>query len=158
MSTAIIFRSKHGTTEKVVNYVASKLSDPNVEIINLKEHAHPKIDSFDTLLIGGSIHFGGLQKHLIKFCAHNKNKLLGKRIGLFLCCMYNGERAQKQFEEVYPEVLRKHSTSNGLLGGEFLFEKMNFLEKKIVQKVVGISKSQSKIDYKAIDEFTNGFN
>jgi len=78
---------------------------------------------------------------------------MNKKLGLFLCCMEEGEKANEQFENAYPENLRKHATATGLFGGEFTFEKMNFLEKSIIKKISKISESVSKINEKAINEF-----
>ena len=59
-----------------------------------------------------------------------------KRLGLYLCCMEEGETAQKQFNEAYPVELRDHATALGLFGGAFNFEKMNAFERMIIKKVV----------------------
>ena len=94
-----------------------------------------------------------LQLEAIDCLNNNMNVLIIKKIGLFLCCMYEGEKRVEQFNNSFPEKLRSHSSANGLFCGEFVFEKMNFLEKAIVKKVSGYSSTVSKIDVKAIDEF-----
>jgi len=61
------------------------------------------------------------------------------------------QKAQKQFEMVFPEILRTHAQSKQLTGGEFRFDKMNFIERAIVKKVAGISESISNINFDAIE-------
>ena len=68
------------------------------------------------------------------------------------------EKAQEQFDNNYSEILRKHSTANGILGGEFLFEKMNFIEKYLIQKISGVKTTISKIKTNEINRFIKKIN
>lgn len=81
-----------------------------------------------------------------------------KHLGLFLCCMFEGEKAEQQFEATYPKELREHSSANGLFGGEFMISKMNFLERQIVKKVAGVTSDVSKINVEEIERFANKYN
>lgn len=60
--------------------------------------------------------------------------------------MFEGDKAAKQFETSFPIELREISISNGLFGGEFIFAKMNLLERTIVKKVSGVNNDVSKLD------------
>ncbi len=144
--------SKHGTTEKVARRIAEKQPDTPVELINLRENKNPDIEDFDTVIIGGSIHAGTIQKRVTNFCKNNIELLLKKRTGLFLCCMMK-EKGDEQFKAVFPGQLRNHAVANTCVGGEFLFEKMNFLERAIVKKAAQTEKSVSKLDETAIADF-----
>ena len=115
-----------------------------VDVINIKKEKHVDLAPYDRVIIGGSIHAGMLQKRVRKFCEDNSVELLKKQIGLFQCCMHENE-AEAQFRANYPEILRKHSSSNKIMGGEFRIERMNFLEKTMVKKIAGVEESQSKI-------------
>ncbi|SHI45248.1 Flavodoxin domain-containing protein [Desulfosporosinus lacus DSM 15449] len=81
-----------------------------------------------------------------------------KRLGLFLCCMFEGEKAAQQFETTYPKELREHSKANGLFGGEFMVSKMNFIERQIVKKVAGATSDVSKINVEEIERFAKKLN
>jgi menaquinone-dependent protoporphyrinogen oxidase len=81
-----------------------------------------------------------------------------KWVGLFLCCMKEGEIAIEQFNNAFPVELRKNSVALGLFGGEFLFSKMNYIEKQIVKKVTGVSSEQSNLDVEAIKLFASKVN
>mgnify|MGYP006308044875 FL=1 len=65
------------------------------------------------------------------------------------------QKAQEQFEMVFPEILRVHAQSKQLTGGEFRFDKMNFMERAIVKKVAGISDSINRINHNAIENLVN---
>ena len=111
------------------------------------------IDTYDTVIIGGSIHAGMLQRSVKKFCNDHTKILLRKKVGLFLCCMEEGEKAEKQFNDNYPQILRDHASAKGTFGGEFIFEKMNIIAKSIVKKVANIGHSVSKISEESIKQF-----
>lgn len=64
----------------------------------------------------------------------------------------NEPEFENEFNNAFPELLRKHAISSKCVGGEFLFEKMNFIEKLIVKKVSGIRKNVSKLDESKIAE------
>ncbi|MFZ5649750.1 MAG: flavodoxin domain-containing protein [Bacillota bacterium] len=156
MKTAIVFSSTHGTAEKASQLLKENLGG-DVEIIDLGRHPKQNIEEFDTVIIGGSIHAGTIQPKVKQFIERNKNVLSAKKIGLFLCCMFEGEVAQKQFETAYPDDLRNASVANGLFGGEFIFNKMNFLEKLIVKRASGVKSDVSNIDVNAIKKFAHDF-
>lgn len=152
MKTAIIYSSRHGTTEKIARLIANKLPEVDITIIDLRTIPEPSIDEFDRIIIGGSIHMGKIQTRIKKFIDQNIEILFQKQIGLFICGM-NEDKLQEEFELAYQKRLRDHSVANGIFGGELLFERMNLLEKFIVKTVAHQHKSVSKIDFPAIDDF-----
>jgi menaquinone-dependent protoporphyrinogen oxidase len=145
MKTAIIYASSHGTSEKVAKEIQSGLGADRASLINLKETKAVDLSLFDTLIIGGSIHAGQMQGVVKTFCKKNMVDLLQKRVGLFMVGM-NEPEFENEFNNAFPELLRRHAVSSKCVGGEFLFEKMNFFEKLIVKKVSGITDNVSKID------------
>ena len=152
MKTLIIYMSSHGTTEKAVSKISYILGYNNHVIVNLKNETPPPLDKFDTVIIGGSVHGGTVQKKITKYCNDNISELLTKRLGLFMCYM-NEEKKFEEFEDSYPEILREHAIAKGYFGGEFKLEKMNFIEKLVVRKVSGVEESISNLNYQAINQF-----
>ncbi len=157
MSTLIVYMSRHSTTEKVVEMIKRGLIDSEIEVVNLRKSKTPDLNKFDKIIIGGSIHAGTIQKRISKFCITDSDILLKKKLGLFICHM-EIEKAKDEFDSNYPEVLRNHASANGLLGGEFLFEKMNYFEKLIIRKVSKVNSSVSKLKSEAITEFISKMN
>lgn len=157
MSTLIIYESKHGCTEKCANMLKDQLNE-DTTLINLKKHKNPELSSVDNIVIGGSIHAGNVQKRVKSFCQKNLELLKEKKIGLFLCCMEDGEKAQQQFKNAFPHELIAHAAATGLFGGEFIFERMNFLERHIIKKIAKIDKNISKISEEAIQQFAHSMN
>ncbi len=157
IKTGIIYISKHGTTEKVAKIIADKLDSGETELINISKVQIKDIETFDRIIIGGSIHMGSVHNKTKKLCALNKSILLAKTLGLFLCCMEQGEKSVEQFENAFSEDLRKHASSTALLGYEYNLDKMNFFERFLVKKITGSKKSISEIDHDAIVQFVNEF-
>ena len=149
MKTAVIYASSHGTTEKVATQIANEL--PNTDIINLKKQSKIDLDMYTHIVIGGSIHAGKIQNEVKTFCQNNMIKLLEKHIGLFICAM-NEPDYDTELKNAFPELLMNHAKTKKVVGGEFLLEKMNFIEKFLVKKIAGVTESQSKINNEKIHE------
>src|SRR5687768_197473 len=148
----IIYMSRHGTTAKVAAELKEKLGPEKTTLVDLEKDNVPSLREFNTVIIGGSVHAGTIQQELMTFCIKNKTELLQKRLGLFMCFM-NNDLQELEFEDSFPIDLRKHAIAKGMVGGEFLFEKMNALEKDAVQKVKGIDQSVYRLDNNAIRKF-----
>lgn len=153
MKTLIAYSTTHGCTEKTANELAGFLGG-QTSVLNLKKNRIDNLNDFDRVIIGGSIHAGQIQKRVKDFCNKNLEILKIKELGLFICCMEEGETAQKQLMEAFPEELHKVAKATAFFGGAFDFEKMNFLQKMIVKKVAKVEHSTSKVDHEAIRKFS----
>ena len=151
MKTLIVYATHHGCTKNAALSLKDRL-EGDVEVVDIKKGV-PGIDGVSTVIVGGSIHAGKIQRAIKGFLKKHRKKLTEKRLGLFLCCMYEGEQAKTQFEQAYPKELRESAVATGLFGGEFDFEKMSGLERVIVKKVANVTESVSKVNENAIDEF-----
>ena len=152
MNTLIVYISSHGAAEKSA-FLLKDLLPGEVTLCNLKKDKLPWLDPFDVIIAGGSIHASKVQKKMKEFCSNSEDALMKKKLGLYLCHMEEGDKAQKQFEDAFLEILRNKAVAHGLFGGEFDFEKMNFFEKMIVKKVANITESISRLDKIKIEEF-----
>lgn len=152
MKAIIIYESLHGSTEKCAKYL-KELIPGDLKSQRLQNNEDIDLDEFDTVIIGGSIHMGVIQTRIENFISSNHDKLLTKKLGLYLCCMEKGETAKMQFENAYPPILRKKAVAKGLFGGELNLRKMSFFEKKFTRKATGIKSSVSRINEEEIRKF-----
>lgn len=152
MKSLILYTSSHGTTEKAALLLKENLKG-GADVINLKKNPRLDISGYDLIVIGSSVHIGNIPKRMKDFIEKNLDVLKSKKLGLFLCCMKENDEAKEQFETAFSKELREASISNGLFGGEFLFEKMNFLQRAIVKKVAGKTSSVFNMNDKAIRKF-----
>lgn len=152
MKTLIVYASRHGAAEKCARLLAERLGG-NVDVFDLKKAGPVDPSGYESVVVGGSIHAGKVQSRVKKFCESRAETLLKKRLGLFICCMEEGDKAWKQFHDAFPARLVDHAAARGLFGGAFDFERMNWLEKTIIGKIAGVKESVCKINDPAVDEF-----
>ena len=153
MKTLIAYSTTHGCTHKIAEQMSNYL-DGEVELVNLKKHPSPVLSNFDRVIIGGSIHAGQIQKRVKEFCNQHLGELRTKELGLFITCMETGETAQKQLIDAYPEELINNAKITAYFGGEFDFNRMNFLEKMIVKKVANVKENTSNVDLESVRKFS----
>ncbi len=152
MKTLIIYASKHGTTSEIAERVSRLIGINKCRVVNIDEEILPSLSEFDTVIIGGSIYFGKIQKKIQRFCEIYAEELLQKRVGLFICCMKR-QAERVEFNNAFPAILIEHATAKGIFGGEFKFDNLNFVEKMIVKKSVGVDKSVRRINAQSINHF-----
>ena len=152
MKNLIVYSSKHGGTETIARKISSLLKDKS-DLYNLNEKQKINLDEYQNIILGGSIYAGRLRKDLISFSEKNLQKLLTKNTALFISCMRDGEIAQEQIKNNYPEELYNHSKVKDYLGGEYNFDKLNFLEKMVVKKIAGVKENRKMYLNNKISEF-----
>lgn len=157
MSTLIVYASKYGCTEKCVELLSKDLME-KAELVNLKHITNVDLSKYDKVIIGGSIYIGKIQKEVTDFCNKNLDILKNKNIGLFICGMQEGEAIKTELEQNFPKELLAIAKTKEYLGGEFSFDKMNFMEKMIVKKVAKITESKSFILGDNIHKFAQKMN
>lgn len=82
------------------------------------------------------------------FYENNLNELKNKKIGFYICCMREGAEALSQIENNFPKELLGNAIAKEHFGEEFLFDKMNFLEKFTVKMVSRNDDKKESIDGK----------
>jgi menaquinone-dependent protoporphyrinogen oxidase len=117
MRVLIAYRSKYGTTAACARLLGAKIRAEAV-IVDLARQPWPDAREFDVVLIGGSIYGAKIQREVSTFCERQREKLLNRRVGLFLCSMYQGELAQTQLQGAFPKWLLEHAFVTSLFGGE----------------------------------------
>lgn len=142
MRALIVYATKYGCTEKCVDILKSYL-DIEVDVFNAKSNKI-RLEKYDVVIIGGSVYMGKIQKEVTHFCKRNINKLLKKKLGIFVCC-YTPNGTDGFFETLFPVELLHHASYVTCVGGEMNYEKMNFFYRKMFEAL------------KKIDGFNEGF-
>src|SRR6056297_2126050 len=155
-NTLILYMTQHGATKRVAELIKQNLTG-EVTLCDLRKQK-PALKDYDRVVLGGSIHAGKVQKRMLKFMQKKQDELLSKELGIFLSCMHAGETAENQFNENFPEPLRKHAKATSIVGGAFDFNQMNFMEKAIVKKVANVTGSVNNIDTEEIKKFVTTMN
>ena len=159
MKIAILYGTKYGATEKVVASIYKSLQNHDkdnnrsidVELINLKEKDDINLD-YDVLIIGSPVYMGRIRKEVKNFLKKYENTLIKKHFALFICGA-NEVEGIKQINKAFPQELLNHVIATAFLGGEFNFDKMKFLDKKVAQLITKGADKKFEIDNVAIDKF-----
>jgi len=152
MKTLIVYATTHGCTGKVASELKEQIG-AGTDICNLKNETIPCLAQYGRVIIGGSIHAGKIQKRVKDFCASNLDVLLKCEVGLFICCLEEGEVARRQLNNSFPPELMQHAKSSAVLGGSINFDKMNFIERLIIKKGAKIEESVSRVNHDAVTRF-----
>jgi len=149
--TLIAYSTTLGCTEQC----ASKLKDDlgnGVEMVRISRRRRFNLQNYDTIIVGGSIHEGMIQRSVHKFCETNLEELLQKQVGLFVCCMDPEADEKELIQRAFPEKLIQHALASGFFGGELNIKKMNLLQKIMTRKAARLQK-EPEIDFEKIFEF-----
>ena len=131
MRTLIIYATHYGSAEICANQLAGLIGG-EVYTHNLDQSPHPDPAGFDQVIVGGSIYIGRIQPAVIQYLAAHQAVLLQKKLGLYICCLYSGSKAEEEMTAAFPPEIFAHASAKGIFGGSLFFRKMKWLEKKIV--------------------------
>lgn len=158
-NTIIVYASRHGTTAEYAKSLL-KLLDGNVDLCSLDERANsmPDMSDYDTIVVGGSIHYGKNSKLVTSFVKNNLELLRKKRLGLFVTSFFDGDKALEQLSNAYPKELLDKAIVADFFDGELLFPKMNFFEKIVAKVVLKAEEIQPLISKTKIINFADKLN
>lgn len=115
MKAVILYTTKTGTVQKCVQRLKDLL---DADAIDLSQHGC-ELSAYDTVILGGSIRMGRVQKPLRRFMAANEAALTQKRLGLFLCSAFTDQtNMESYFKANFPQSLRMHALICAGFGGK----------------------------------------
>ncbi|MFO7935285.1 MAG: flavodoxin domain-containing protein [Bacteroidales bacterium] len=151
MKTLIAYSSTLGCTEQCASRLKKDLGN-GVEMFRISRRRRINLEYYDTIIVGGSIHEGMIQRSVRHFCENNLDVLLKKQVGLFVCCVDSEANEQELIERAFPGELVDHALASGFFGGELNINKMNLLQKIMTRKAARLQK-EPDIDFQKILEF-----
>lgn len=153
MRTLVVFAGKYGSTKKAAHILKNELFG-EVSLVNLTEEKPPGLDTFDRIVIGGSIYAGSIRPEVRKFCRENLAALTGKKLGLFVCCGLEN-KAEEQINTVFPRELLSQAATTGYFGYEVNYDKMSFIDRIIMRLVSGQKENQFCLKEENIKKFAS---
>jgi menaquinone-dependent protoporphyrinogen oxidase len=151
MSTLIAYSSTLGCTEQCASRLKEDLGE-GVELIRISRRSKFDLEPFESIIIGGSIHAGMIQRSVYKFCEIYLSTLLHKQVGLFVCCMDPDADEKELISRAFPDKLVEHALASGFFGGELNIKKMNLLQKIMTRKAARLQQ-EPEIDFHKILAF-----
>jgi menaquinone-dependent protoporphyrinogen oxidase len=151
MKTLIAYSTTLGCTEQCASRLKEDLGN-GVEMIRISRRRRYNLEEFSTIIIGGSIHEGMIQRSVYRFCETNLEILLKKNVGLFVCCMDSDANDKELIDRAFPRQLVDTALASGFFGGELNIKKLNLLQKIMTRKAARLNK-EPDIDFRKILEF-----
>lgn len=151
MKTLIAYRTQYGTVRRCAELLCKGLPG-DVVLVDLKDQKKAGVTDYDVVLIGGSIYGGLIQREVVSFCGRNREALLQKKVGLFICCLYQDERAEEQLRSSYPQWLLDHSFARYALGGMLDLEKLKPMDRFLVERLGEFHGSRDLLEYDRLKE------
>jgi len=151
MRTLIAYSSTLGCTEQCASRLKADLGN-GVEMFRISRRRRINLQDYDTIIIGGSIHEGTIQRSVRYFCENHLGVLLMKPVGLFVCCTDPEADENRLIDIAFPEELVEHALASGFFGGELNMKKMNLLQKIMTRKAARLQ-TEPEIDFQKILEF-----
>lgn len=153
MKILIVYATKYGCTQKAVTLLKSQLGE-NVSSVNIMKDKVPELKEYDTVVLGGSIYIGKIQKQMYNYMLKHAEELKTKRLGLFICA---GEQdpaiIEKELKDSFPEELFSRAVVKEVFGGELHIDKISFIEKHMIRIVKGATQGYSNLSEDKIGKF-----
>ena len=150
MKTLILYATKHGAARETAERIAKKI--PDAVLHDLKQPDIPSLADFDCVILGSSIYVGSIRKEAKAFLAQNADRLIEKKLGLFLCGLQESEEKQFFDANFSPDIL-KAAKATGFLGGIFDPNKAGFMERFLLKAVAKLPEYTNRIDNTKIEQF-----
>jgi menaquinone-dependent protoporphyrinogen oxidase len=131
----ILYTTRYGTTERYASLLGERLP-AQVVLADLRRPGRLSLEGFDAVLLGSPIYGGSVPAGVLRFCERRRQELSRLRVGLFICCLYEGQRAQAQLDSAFPDWLALHAFGRWALGGEIRLARLRVLDRLLVKAVV----------------------
>ncbi|NTV78386.1 MAG: flavodoxin [Clostridiales bacterium] len=157
MKVLIAYAGKTGTTEKCATLLKENLKNTEVNLVNLNLST-PDISQYDGVIVGGSIRMGMLAKAAKQFVAKNKEQLLTKKCGYFICNGFPAQAESFLSQNIAVDLLEK-AACRASFGGELDVEKLKGMDRFIASAVTKSAREKNEpmptILHDVIREFGN---
>ena len=75
MKSIVIYATRYGSAAEAARRIRKELAC-DCTLINIMTESAPPLDAFDTVILGGSIYIGRVQKELTAYIGANRKQLL----------------------------------------------------------------------------------
>ncbi len=151
MKALIVYTTRYGTTAACARMLAEAMPR-GADLADLRDAASPGLEGRELVLIGGPIYGGRIHQRVPRFCERNREALLARKVGLFVCCFYSGERARAELAESFPAWLTGHAFAALPLGGAVRQADLGPVERFLFRRIAGTDEDLDRIDHAAVAE------
>ncbi len=169
---ALVYSTKYGQTEKIVNYISKKLKDAGLEndVFNLEKGNDPNPHDYDSFIVASPIFIGNFSKKVINWIKANLPILKRKESSFFFVCMNAADPSSEARDA--DSMLRKKFVKLTLWSPKLLtsfagaidYPAYNWLIRLILKRIskqaggsIDTSKCHEYTEWKMVDQFVNSF-
>ncbi|HUX13566.1 MAG TPA: flavodoxin domain-containing protein [Spirochaetia bacterium] len=154
MKSLIVYASRYGTTAECARRL-SELLPGESRLVDIRKEKKLSFEGYDSVVIGGPIYAGKISHEISAFCDYNQKEIERRRVGLFICCLYDGEKAQVELNEAFPAWLNAHALGRHAFGGAIKMSKLNFIDRFLIRKIAGSEKDINSVKQDRIDQLAH---
>lgn len=138
-----LYASTDGQTIKICRHLESEMSEYECELQDLNKNSEVDFTSFDKIVIGASIRYGHLSKHLYKFIQDNLDALDRYKVAFF--CVNLTARKEDQGKDtpegsVYMRTFLKKSPwtpkLQGVFAGALRYPQYKLIDRLCIQLIM----------------------
>lgn len=155
-----LYSSREGQTKKILSHIEEKLSDMEVETLDLHSVENIDFTRYDKILIGASIRYGHLNKNLYQFIERHREQLDKAKAGFF--CVNLTARKEQQGKDT-PEgsvYIRKFLVKSswkpkliGVFAGALYYPRYNWFDKMMIKFIMSMTGGETDTTKEV--EYTN---
>ncbi|MBO5305442.1 MAG: flavodoxin [Clostridia bacterium] len=149
MNILIAYATKSETTKDAALMLGEHFSAHNVTYADLANEL-PRVTDYDVIVIGSYIRAGKIAKKAAEFIKNNRETILGKCFGLFICCNFS-DNALSYFKSNFDEELWQSAASAMHFGGEMRIERQKGMDKIIMKMVLHFIRANNRDEDKDRD-------
>jgi menaquinone-dependent protoporphyrinogen oxidase len=138
------------------------------QAVNLKQSPEVLLDGYDAVIVGGSIHMGKHEEHVVDFVQKNRFRLERLPSAFFSVSLaaHGDMENARAYVENFQQQTGWHPTQVGLFGGALLYRQYGFLKRLMMKKIVsdkpgGLSTDTSRdhvyTDWDEVKRFAQAF-
>ncbi|MBN2504855.1 MAG: flavodoxin domain-containing protein [Bacilli bacterium] len=136
MKTLLLYASKTGSTRHCAELIGDNMENIDFDVLSVKEIRKVDLSNYEQLIIGSSLYMGRINKKLKKYLQAKKEELLEKKLHFFVCGLAQGQEGVELFQKEIPTELFANAVQVRQLGSEIHLDKLNFLYRAIMKKII----------------------
>jgi len=142
MNILIAYATKSGTTKDAALMLGAHFSAHHVTYADLAAET-PAVEDYDVVVIGSYVRAGKIAKSVAAFIKQNRETILGKPFGLYICCNFS-DNALSYFKSNFDEELWHKAASAMHFGGEMRIDKQKGMDKLIMKIVLHFIRANNR--------------
>lgn len=138
MKTLVLYASTCGYAGDCAQNLKTLLNNETT-LVDIEKTNPPALSDFDTIIIGGSIYMGQIQKKVKAYLNSHQDDLAAKNLGLFISCATDPndtETIGTFYQNAFPQPLLKKACSIENFGGQLRMDRMKFSHRLIAKMMM----------------------